>query len=176
MNLWHDVSLGKNAPQEINTIIECPRGSSNKYEIDKDTGMIALDRVLHTAQVYPIEYGFVPQTLWDDGDAIDVLVLATEPLHPGILVKVRPVGLMKMVDSGENDDKIIGVPVDDPRWAGVKDIGDVNSHTLKTIKHFFETYKQLQNKEVVVGGFEGYDAAVKAVERSVALYQEKFGK
>lgn len=176
MNLWHDVSLGKNAPQEINVIIEIPRGSLNKYEIDKETGMIALDRVSYTAQSFPVDYGFAPQTLWDDGDALDVIVLTTEPLHPGILVRVRPVGLMKMVDSGDSDDKVIGVPLADPRWAEVKDISDVNQHQLKTIKHFYENYKKLQNKEVIVNGFEGYDAALKAVERSVALYKEKFGK
>lgn len=174
MNLWYDVPLGKNVPDEINAIIEIPRGSMNKYEIDKETGMIALDRVLHTAQQYPVDYGFAPQTLWDDEDALDVIVLTTEPLHPGILVKIRPVGLMEMVDSGENDNKVIGVPVDDPRWAGVKDISDVNQHHLKAIKHFFESYKKLQNKEVVVPGFEGASAAKAAIQRSIVLYKEKF--
>ncbi len=174
MNLWHDISLGKNAPEEINTIVECPRGSMNKYEIDKETGLIALDRVLHTAQSYPVEYGFAPQTLWDDGDALDVLILATEPIHPGILVKSRVVGLMKMIDSGDSDDKVITVPVDDPRWAEVKEIGDVNQHTLKTIKHFFETYKKLQNKEVTIQGFEDKASALAAVTRSVQMYKAKF--
>ena len=174
MNLWHDISLGKNAPEEINTIVECPRGSMNKYEIDKETGLIALDRVLHTAQSYPVEYGFAPQTLWDDGDALDVLILATEPIHPGILVKSRVVGLMKMIDSGDSDDKVITVPVDDPRWAEVKEIGDVNQHTLKTIKHFFETYKKLQNKEVTIQGFEDKASALAAVTRSGQMYKAKF--
>lgn len=176
MNLWHDISVGDKAPDEFHTIIEIPRSSLNKYEIDKETGLIALDRVLHTAQVYPVDYGFAPQTLWDDGDALDVMVLTTEPLAPGILVRTRPVGIMNMVDSGEGDDKIIGVPIDDPRWTEVKDIGDVNQHTLKTIKHFFETYKQLQKKEVVVKGFEGAAAAKQAVVRSQQIYKEKFGK
>ncbi len=176
MNLWHDVTLGKHVPEEFNTIIEIPRGSANKYEIDKETGLIALDRVLYTAQVYPVDYGFAPQTLWEDGDALDVMVLTTEPLAPAILVAVRPVGLMKMVDSGEGDDKVIVVPVDDPRFAEVKDLADVNQHQLKTIKHFFETYKQLQNKKVEVTGFEGRDAALAAVKKSIELYQAKFGK
>lgn len=176
MNLWHDIPLGKNAPEEINTIVECPRGSMNKYEIDKETGLIALDRVLHTAQSYPVEYGFAPQTLWDDGDALDVLVLATEPIAPGILVKSRIVGLMKMIDSGESDDKVIVVPVDDPRWTEVKDIGDVNKHTIKTIQHFFETYKKLQNKEVTIQRFEDKANALAAVKRSVQMYKEKFSK
>ena len=144
MNLWHDVPLGEKIPEEMNVIIEIPRGSLNKYEIDKETGLIALDRVSHTAQPFPFDYGFAPQTLWDDGDALDVIVMTTEPLHPGILVRVRPVGLMKMIDSGESDDKIIAVPVDDPRWAEVKTIDDVNKHTLKTMKHFYENYKTIK--------------------------------
>ncbi len=173
MNLWHDVPLGDDAPNEFNVIIEIPRGSLNKYEIDKETGMIALDRVLHTAQIYPIDYGFAPQTLWDDGDALDVAVLTTEPLHPGILVPVRPVGLMKMIDGGDSDDKVIAVPAGDPRWNDVTDITDVNQHQLQTIKHFFETYKQLQNKEVSIDGFENAVAAKEAVTRSVELYKNR---
>lgn len=176
MNLWHDVSVGEKAPECFNTIIEIPRGSLNKYEIDKETGMIALDRVMHTAQVYPVDYGFAPQTLWDDGDALDVIVLTTEPLFPGILVKVRPIGIMHMIDGGESDDKIIGVPVDDPRWAEIKNIDQANQHQLKTLQHFFETYKKLQNKTVEISGFEGRDAAYEAVKRSVQLYKEKFSK
>ncbi|EKD67169.1 MAG: hypothetical protein ACD_48C00563G0001 [uncultured bacterium] len=176
MNLWHDVPLGDKKPEEINVIIEIPRGSLNKYEIDKETGLIALDRVSHTAQPFPFDYGFAPQTLWDDGDALDVIVMTTEPLHPGILVRVRPVGLMKMIDSGESDDKIIAVPVDDPRWAEVKTIDDVNKHTLKTMKHFYENYKTLQNKEVLINGFEGREQASAAVLRSIDMYKEKYAK
>jgi len=176
MNLWHDIPLGDKAPEEFTAIIEIPRGSLNKYEIDKETGLIALDRVSHTAQVFPCDYGFAPQTLYDDGDALDVIVLSTEPLYPGIVVHVRPVGLMKMIDSGDRDDKVIGVPVKDPRWEEVQDIGHVNQHVLKTFKHFYENYKKLQDKEVVVEGFEGKEAALEAVKHSIALYKEKFGK
>lgn len=176
MNLWHDVTLGDKAPEHINVIIEIPRGSLNKYEIDKETGMIALDRVMHTAQVYPVDYGFAPQTLWEDGDALDVVVLTTEPLFPGVLVKARPVGIMHMIDNGESDDKVLAVPVDDPRWSHVQDIGDVNQHQLKVLQHFFETYKKLQNKTVEISGFEGKDAAAEAVKKSVVLYKEKFAK
>jgi inorganic pyrophosphatase len=173
MNLWHDVPLGDKAPDEINVIIEIPRGSANKYEIDKETGLIALDRVMHTAQVYPIDYGFSPQTLWEDGDALDVMVLATEPLLPGILVRVRPVGVMRMIDDGESDYKVIGVPVKDPRFDSVKDIGDVNEHTLKTIRHFFETYKHLQNKKVEVSGWGDAGEARSAIDKSVELYRDR---
>ncbi len=176
MNLWHDVPLGEKAPEIFTTIIEIPRGSLNKYEIDKETGLIALDRVSHTAQVFPMDYGFAPKTLWDDGDALDVIVLTTEPLHPGIVVHTRPVGLMKMIDSGDSDDKVIGVPVDDPRWDNVQDIGDVNQHQLKTLKHFYENYKKLQDKVVEVNGFEGKEAALAAVKRSMELYNEKLAK
>jgi len=173
MNLWHDVPLGDKAPDEINVIIEIPRGSANKYEIDKDTGLIALDRMMHTAQVYPIDYGFSPRTLWEDGDALDVMVLSTEPLLPSILVRVRPVGVMKMIDDGESDFKVIGVPVKDPRWDGVRDISDVNEHVLKTVRHFFETYKDLQNKKVEISGWGDATEARAAVEKSVKLYAER---
>lgn len=176
MNLWHDISLGKNAPHEINVIIEINKGSKNKYEINKETGLIALDRVLHTAQDYPFDYGFVPRTLWDDGDALDVVLLSTYPVLPGILVAARPVALIRMTDCGDSDDKIIAVPVHDPRWDDVKDLSDINKHTLKEIDHFFMTYKKIQKKEVHIAGFEGVEKAHGAVARSIKLYGEKFGK
>lgn len=171
MNLLHDIPAG--TKDQMNVIIEIPKGSKNKYEIDKETGIIALDRVMHSAQDYPFDYGFVPQTLWDDGDALDVVVLTTYPLAPGILVRVRPVGIMHMVDGGEADEKIIAVPVDDPRFADTKDLASVNPHTLKEISHFFATYKQIQKKEVEVGEFEGREAAEAAFERARELYAKK---
>lgn len=176
MNLWHDVPAGDNTPNEANVIIEISRGSKNKYEIDKETGLIALDRVMHTAQDYPFDYGFVPQTHWHDDDALDVIVLTTHPLPSGILARVRPVALLKMVDGGDNDDKVIAVPIEDPRWEKVHDRGDINEHTLKEIEHFFATYKKLQDKEVEVNGIEDAAAARSAVEEGIALYKEKFGK
>ncbi len=178
MNLWHDVQLGAGAPEEINVIIEIPKGSPNKYEIDKETGLIKLDRANYSAAPYPVDYGFAPQTLWDDGDALDVVVLTTYPLTTGILVGVRPVAVMEMIDSGESDFKVIGVPVEDKRWDDVKDLEDLNKHGLKEIQHFFETYKQLKGKpaEVVVHGFKGRMEAVEAVKKSVKMYREKFGK
>ena len=176
MNLWHEISAGKNLPKEINVIVEIPKGSKNKYEIDKETGLIALDRAMHTAQDYPFDYGFVPQSFWDDNDALDVILLTTYPLAPGILVKARPVAIMGMIDSGDKDDKIIAVPVDDPRWDEVKDLADINKHTIKEMEHFFSTYKKIQEKEVKVTGFEGRDAAEKAIERGLKLYKEKYGR
>lgn len=172
MNLWHDVKPG--SVDAINTIIEIQKGSKNKYEIDKETGLIALDRVMHTSQDYPFDYGFVPQTLWHDGDAVDVVVLSTYPFAPGILVKVRPVALMDMTDSGEEDAKIIAVPVDDPRWNEVKDLADVNPHTLKEIEHFFLTYKKIQKKDVEVGGFKGKADAENCFTEGMKLYRDKY--
>lgn len=174
MNLWHDLELGEKVPQEFNVIIEIPRGSKNKYEIDKKTGLIKLDRAMKSAQDYPFDYGFAPQTLWEDGDALDVVVLSTYPIASGILVVVRPVAVMRMIDGGEGDDKIIAVPVEDPRWDEIKDLKDVNKHQLKEIQHFFETYKQIENKQVTVSGFEDKASAFLAVEKSIKLYKEKF--
>ncbi len=173
MNLWHDISAGE--PEAINVIIEISKGSKNKYEIDKTTGLIALDRVAHTAQDFPFDYGFVPQTLWDDGDPLDVILLTTYPLMPGILVRVRPVAIMNMIDSGDADDKIIAVPLDDPRWAGTKNLSDINQHTVKEIEHFYSTYKKLQNKEVSITGFKGQAEAIAAFHHGSKNYQQKFG-
>ena len=170
MNLLHDIPAG--TADEMNVIIEIPKYSKNKYEIDKETGLIALDRVMHTAQDYPYDYGFVPQTLFDDGDALDVVLLTTYPLMPGILVKARPVAVMEMTDSGERDDKIIAVPVEDPRFDHVQDIEDLNKHFIKEMSHFFETYKKVQAKEVVIGKWLGRTDAKAAFERSQKMYLE----
>ncbi|HEY0979367.1 MAG TPA: inorganic diphosphatase [Candidatus Paceibacterota bacterium] len=171
MNLLHDIAPG--TKDEMNVIIEIPNGSRNKYEIDKETGLIALDRVLHTAQAYPFDYGFVPQTLWDDGDALDVVLLTTQPLLPGILVHARPVGILPMIDGGEKDEKVLAVPAGDPRFNDIQSLADVNKHTLKEIAHFFETYKKIQNKEVSVGEWQGKEEAEAAFARACALYEEK---
>ena len=176
MNLWHDISAGKDAPHTINVIIEIPRGSKNKYEIDKENGLIRLDRAMKTAQDYPYDYGFVPQSSWDDGDVLDVVLLATYPLAPGILVEARPIGIMNMVDCGDGDDKIIAVPKSDPRFDEILDLDDINRHTLKEMRHFFETYKAIDNKVVVVKGFKKKAAALVAIKKGLRMYQDKFGK
>lgn len=169
MNLLHDIAPG--TKEEMNVIIEIPKFSKNKYEIDKETGMIALDRVMHTAQDYPFDYGFVPQTLFDDGDALDVVLMTTYPLAPGILVKARPVAIMEMIDGGEQDDKVVAVPVDDPRFDNIQDISDINPHFIKEMTHFFETYKKVQKKEVQVGEWKGREAAMAAFEKSCEMYK-----
>lgn len=177
MNLWHDIPVGDGAPKEVNTIIEIPRGSHNKYEIDKKTGLIKLDRANYSSASYPFDYGFVPQTLWDDDDALDMIVLSTHPLLPGILVVVRPVAILSMIDNGDADDKVIGVPVEDRRFDDVHTLDDLNKHNLKEYIHFFETYKNLKGKPatVAVGGYKGAEEAQEAVVRAMGLYVKKFG-
>jgi len=174
MNIWHDIKYGSN--NNINTIIEIPKLSRVKYEVDKDTGLIMFDRVLYSPMQYPTNYGFVPQTLWEDGDPLDVLVLAHEPLIPGCLVETRPIGVLEMKDDGESDSKILSVPVKDPRFANTKDISDIEPHLLEEIRHFFQVYKYLQKKEVEVGEWRSREEAQKVIDQSVKLYQEKYKK
>jgi inorganic pyrophosphatase len=180
MNLWHDVPLGDKAPAEFNVIIEIPKGSNNKYEIDKETGLIALDRANYSTAPYPVDYGFAPQTLWEDGDALDVVVLTTWPLNVGIVAKVRPVAVIRMIDDGESDFKVIAVPVKDRRWENVKDLKDINPHQLKEIVHFFETYKSLKSDSdahvVDIQGVGDSAEAIEAVKKSIAMYKEYMEK
>lgn len=181
MSLWHDIPLGDNAPEEINVIIEIPRGSNNKYEIDKETGLIALDRANYSSAPFPFDYGFAPQTLWEDDDPLDVIVLTTYPLHPGILVRVRPVAVIEMIDSGESDYKVIAVPTEDRRFEHTRDIEDLNPHTLREFQHFFETYKVLKNEKatqvpVEIKGLKGREEAHAAVVKSIEIYKKEFGK
>jgi inorganic pyrophosphatase len=175
MNLLHDVTPG-NIPDEINVIVEINKGSKNKYELDKETGMIKLDRVMHTAQDYPFDYGFVPQTHWHDGDPLDVVLLTTYPLLPGILVEARPVAVIDMVDGGESDAKIIAVPLGDPRFKHVVSLKDVNEHTLKEIEHFFLTYKQIQKKTVTIESVRDVEDAKNVIKEGIELYKQKFSQ
>lgn len=176
MNLLHDITPGKNIPEEINVIVEINKGSKNKYELDKETGLIMLDRVMYTSQDYPFDYGFVPQTHWHDGDPLDVVLLTTHPLVPGLLLKARPVAVLDMIDDGESDAKILAVPVKDPRWNDVKDLTDVNPHTIDEIKHFFETYKQIQKKTVTIPTIRDAKAAKEVVVEGIELYKKEFSK
>ncbi len=176
MNLLHDIAPGKKVPEEINVIVEINKGSKNKYELDKETGLIMLDRVMYTSQDYPFDYGFVPQTHWHDGDPLDVVLLTTHPLVPGLLLTARPVGVLDMVDDGESDAKVIAVPVKDPRWNEVKDLSDINPHTIEEIRHFFETYKQIQKKTVTIPTIRDAKAAKEVILESIALYKSQFAK
>ncbi|MBU0757142.1 MAG: inorganic diphosphatase [Nanoarchaeota archaeon] len=176
MNPWHDVKIGDKVPKEFNMIVEIPKDSMNKYELDKETGMLVLDRVLYSSVHYPGNYGFIPQTLWEDGDPMDVLVLGTTSVYPMTIVKVRPIGIMGMIDNLSRDDKIIAVPAEDPRFDDHKDVKDVPSHRLKEIEHFFRIYKELQNVLVKVVEMKGRKDAEAAIKRSVELYRKKYPK
>ncbi|MDP9211842.1 MAG: inorganic diphosphatase [bacterium] len=175
MNIVHDVSIG-NPPEELNVIVEIPKGSKNKYELDKATGLIALDRVLPGPQVYPMEYCLVPQTHWHDGDPLDAVIYNPgNSFYPGVLVPVRPVGVVRMIDNGERDEKLICVPSGDPRLAQIKDKDDIAPHVLKELVDFFENYKNLEGKKVTIEKIEGRDAAFDVVKEAQTLYQKQFG-
>jgi inorganic pyrophosphatase len=172
VNLWHDID--RKSVEEFNTIVECPKGSRVKYEVDKDTGLIKYDRVLYSPIHYPVNYGFVPQTLWEDGDPLDVLVLNEEPLVPGCLVKCRAIGVLDMVDGGEGDAKVLAVPVKDPRCEHIQSLADVSPHVLEEIREMFRVYKNLQKKEVQVGEWQDKERALSDIQKSFELYDAKF--
>ncbi|HLC52035.1 MAG TPA: inorganic diphosphatase [Candidatus Nanoarchaeia archaeon] len=171
VDLLNDIPSGNG--NEVNVIIEIPKGSRNKYEYNKKHRVFAFDRILFSPFHYPADYGFVPQTHCEDGDPLDAYVIMRESTFPGILIKARPVAVMHMNDSGETDDKLICVPIDDPFFEGVKDIKDLPSHFLKEIRHFMERYKDLQGKEVKVSGFEGASKAKDVFKAAVELYKER---
>jgi inorganic pyrophosphatase len=175
LNLLHDIAPG-NVPEEVTVVVEIPRGSLNKYELDKETGLIKLDRVSHTAQTFPFDYGFVPQSHWHDGDPLDVVLITTSPLIPGVLVDARPLAVMDMIDSGESDAKIIAVPVGDPRFGHMNDLKDINPHFIKEVTHFYENYKKLQNKEVTIPSVRDAAAAKEVIAEAVSLYKKEFNK
>jgi inorganic pyrophosphatase len=174
MNLWHDITYGKNAPQEVTAIIEVPAKSRHKYEIDKETGMLKLDRVLHSAVHYPGNYGFIPQTYCDDKDPLDIILLGTEALYPLTKCQARPIGVIHMIDGGEQDDKIIAVLADDPRYNDINDLEDVQEHLITEITHFFETYKLLRKKTVQIQGVSNAQKAKEIIKEAITLYQEEF--
>ena len=153
-NPWHDIAPGPTPPEQVTAIVEIPSGSRNKYELDKDTGHFKLDRVLYSAVHYPGDYGFIPRTLHEDGDPLDVLVKINEPTFPGCQISARPIGVLMMLDKGEPDDKILAVPADDPYYQDVFDIADLSPHYLKEVEHFFQIYKDLEGKRMEVMGVE----------------------
>ncbi len=160
-----------NSKGNINVIIEIQKGSKNKYELDKETGLIMLDRVMHTGQDYPFDYGFVPNTLWHDGDPLDVVLISTYSLLPGILLEAKVLGVMNMIDAGESDAKIIAVPAKDPRFDHINDLSDVPAHTIKEYQHFFETYKIIQNKKVTIPSIDNKESAMKVISEAIELYK-----
>jgi inorganic pyrophosphatase len=172
---WHDIPTGPTPPAEVTAVIEIPTNERNKYELDKELGVFRLDRVLYSAVHYPGDYGFLPRTLGDDGDPLDVLVLMTIPVFTGCLVNVRPIGLFLLVDRGAADEKVLGVPLGDPYSDGLNDLGDVPPHYLREIEHFFQVYKDLEGTRTVTRGFEGADAAKRAIVEAMEAYGRKFG-
>lgn len=170
MSLEHVVP-GDNVPQEVNVVIEIPRGSGNKYEFDKESGRVVLDRVQPTSMKQPYDYGFVPHTLSDDGDPIDALIVIDEPLYPGVVVPCRVLGLLKMVDDGEDDEKLVCVAADDKNYEHVRNLEDLGPHFQAKVRHYFERYKDLQNKEVSITGWGDVDEAYGAVDTAISNYQ-----
>jgi inorganic pyrophosphatase len=173
---WHDIPTGPNPPDVVTAVIEIPTNERNKYELDKRLGLFRLDRVLHSAVHYPGDYGFLPRTLGDDGDPLDVLVLMTIPVFTGCLVDARPIGLFHLIDHGVPDEKVLAVPMRDPYSEELKDIGDIPPHYLREIEHFFQVYKDLEGTHTETRGFEDAAAARAAVLRAVEAYEEKFGE
>jgi inorganic pyrophosphatase len=156
----------------IDVIVEIPKGSRNKYEYDREKKMIRYDRMIFSSMFYPSDYGFIPETLAEDGDELDVLVLVTEPTFPGCLIEVMPIGMFKMYDEKGTDHKILCVPVSDPIWSKVQNLEEVNPHLKMEIEHFFQVYKDLEKKKVGVEGWENKEAALSAIRESQKRYQE----
>ena len=174
-NLWEDLETGPDPPDEIYAVVECLKGERNKYEYEKDIPAVVLDRVLHSNVHYPSDYGFIPQSYYDDDDPFDVLVLVKDQTFPGCIVEARPVAMMKMDDDGEQDDKVIAVPTEDPRYDHIADVDDLPDQTRAEIEEFFETYKNLEEgKEVSTEGWEDAAAAKDAIEHAQDLYEQKF--
>lgn len=171
MNPWHDIDPGKNSPEEVTGIIEIPKNSRAKYELDKDSGMLILDRVLYSAVYYPANYGFIPKTYCDDGDPLDILVLSQIEIVPMCLVDAKVIGVMRMLDHGEADDKIIAVASNDMSVNHINDIADLPKHFIREMKAFFEDYKKLEDKEVQIEDFQGREKALEIIEQSFVDYK-----
>ena len=174
MNIWHDIDEERIYPTDFMAVIEITKGSKQKYELDKETGLLMLDRVLFTATHYPMNYGFIPRTYGDDGDPLDVLVLCSEPIQPLTLVRCYPIGVMKMEDNGRGDEKIIAIPYSDPTYMGYTDIKELPKHIFEELKHFFTNYKSLEGKSTTVTEFGGPIDAVEVIEYCMENYRKKF--
>ncbi len=175
-NIWHDIRADRVRPNDFISVIEIEKGSKNKYELDKETGLLILDRILYTSTHYPANYGFIPRTYADDGDPLDVLLLCSEPVVPLTMVRSFPIGVISMIDGGHRDEKIIALPYGDPTYKDYADIDQLPSHIFEEMRHFFAVYKTLEGKQTAVDEVQGRDAALRTVEACIAGYKEKFGK
>lgn len=174
MNIWHDVAPERISTEDFLAVIEIKKGSKKKYELDKTTGCIILDRILYTSMQYPANYGFIPRTLSEDGDPLDVLVLCNEPIDPLVLVQCYPIGVLTMLDGGEQDEKIIAIPFKDPTYNTYHSIEELPRHLFDEMRHFFSVYKQLEGKTTAVDEIKGRAEAIEIINRSIARYNQKF--
>jgi inorganic pyrophosphatase len=175
-NIWHDISPKRITPEDFICVVEISKGSRKKYELDKETGLIILDRILYTSTHYPANYGFIPRTYGDDGDPLDVLLLCSESLEPMTLVRAYPIGVISMIDNGRNDEKIIAIPFDDPNYNMYTEIDQLPTHIFAEMRHFFQVYKNLENKTTAVDEVSGRDAAIKTINAAIDSYINNFCK
>ncbi|MBR3631067.1 MAG: inorganic diphosphatase [Oscillospiraceae bacterium] len=176
MNIWHNISPKRISENDFVAVIEIPKGSKIKYELDKETGLMKLDRILHTSTHYPANYGLIPRTYADDNDPLDVLVLCSEELLPMTLVRCYPIGVIRMIDSGRHDDKIIAIPFDDPNYNTYHSIDELPPHVFAEMTHFFRVYKELENKTTAVNEVEGLESAKEIIKADIERYIEHFCK
>ncbi len=174
-NIWHDIAAKRIKPDDFVCVIEISKGSKTKYELDKETGCIILDRILYTSTQYPANYGFIPKTYGEDEDPLDVLLLCSEPLAPLTLVRAYPIGVITMIDNGRCDDKIIAIPFGDPSYNQYEDISELPVHIFEEMKHFFKVYKNLENKNTAVNEVSGREKALEIIRKARADYKEIFG-
>ena len=176
MNIWHDISPDRIASRAFDALVEIPKGCKTKYELDKETGLLKMDRVLYTSTVYPANYGFIPRTYADDGDPLDVLILCGETIYPMTLVRCYPIGVIKMMDGDDLDEKIIAIPFGDPTYNNYYDIHELPQHVFQEMMHFFEVYKSLEHKQTTVKEICHRDDARDIISKCIKAYNEKFGK
>ena len=175
-NVWHDISPKRINAEDFICVIEISKGSKKKYELDKESGYLMLDRILHTSTHYPANYGFIPRTYGDDNDPLDVLLICSEQIEPMTLVRAYPIGVISMIDNGRNDEKIIAIPFNDPNYNMYNDIRELPKHVFDEMSHFFSVYKNLENKETAVNEVGNREASIKVIDKAINDYIEKFCK
>jgi len=176
MNIWHDADPARITPSDFIGVVEISKGSKTKYELDKSTGLLILDRILYTSTHYPANYGFIPRTLADDGDPLDVMILCSEPIAPKVLVRCYPIGVITMMDNGRFDEKIICIPFSDPTYNGYRSVEALPNHTFNEMRHFFKVYKELEDKQTVVNEIQGAQQAMDIVAAAIENYNKVYGE